>query len=586
MVGCVVGSVRGQNGDGIDNMRIAAAKGVGEQVQVPTDKFIEFVCKFKRSAIVLRVAELSKAKLFNEFGKPDTLHTWSGMALLAKTALLFGDDEKPAPNDQGWQRLFELANSIERRPELKGEDAVACVIQETIKTAAEQRFLTREDLKYLAGRSYIMLRDIAGRPEYAHLEVGRRLRELTGVGIEGYWLLMYGLFAVFSADDEKRMASFRQDAVLGPLPAEKQKVVQPELTALLNHISCDLDGFKKVYHDTVMTRSDGSTSRKYKLEDAPRYLYATEPNPLRDYPILRVPGDSFICPITPWLFVRAFYGVYYDLIEAFKRADEQVGNGPRNVFQSEAGYVFQDYVGLQLKQVVKAEHLRDEFLYQHDGEGRSPDFIIGRNPKAPIFIECKARRPSAMLIATGEDEHVDLELGMGIAQALAQVAEFICRANEGVKGLEAYAGLTDCRLIIVLMETFPTHCFEPRRQRAIQLAIKMKPHCADIISKMQWFAASAHDLEYAISLEQHKGVPLERQYKTYTECLAMSPPIVRKRVKKGREFLELRSEWTEFLRLRYGNIGAHNNLINDAFKRLQEEGGKYFLGKPLPPAPD
>lgn len=563
-------------------MRIAAATGLTEQV--PTDKFIEFVCKFRRSAIVLRVAELSKAKLFNEFGKPDTLHTWSGMALLAKTALLFGDDEHPAPNNQGWQHLFELANSIERRPELRTEDAQTCVIQETIKTAAEQRFLTREDLKYLAGRNYIMLHDIADWPEHRHLAVDKRLKELTGVGIEAYWFLMYGLFGVFAAADDKRRASFRLDTVLGPLSAEIQKVVQPELVALLGHISCDLDGFKKAYHDTTVTKPDGTAVRKYKLEDAPRYLYATEPNPLRDYPIILAPDASYICPITPWLFVRAFYGVYYDLIEAFRLEEEREGGTRRNVFEGKAGYVFQDYVGLQLKQVVQAAHLRDEFVYQHDGEGRSPDFIIGRTPKAPIFVECKARRPSAMLIATGEDECVDSELGMGIARALAQVAEFICRANDGVKGLEAYAGLSDYRLIVVLMETFPTHHFEPRRQKAVQLAIKMKPHCADIISKMQWFAASAHDLEYAVSLEQHKGFPLERQFKKYVEYLLQSAPIVRKRVKKGRKSIELRNEWTEFLKLRYGNISAHNNLITDAFRRLQEGGEEYFLGKPLPPA--
>jgi len=583
-VGEDVGSALEQDEDAGDAMRIAASKGIGEQTRVPTDEFIEFVCKFKRSAIVLRVAELSKAKLFHEFGKPDTLHTWSAMALLAKTALLFGDDEKPEPNDKGWQRLFEAANSIERCPDTKGEDPVASVVREHIKTAAEQRFLTRDDLKYLAGRSYIMLRDIADWPEHRHLEVDRRLRELTGVGAEGYLLLMYALFGMFSLPD-KPLTSFRIDAVLAPLAPEVQQAVMPELVALLGHISCDIDGFRKAYHEATITKSDGTNVRKYKLEDAPRFLYATEPNPLRDYPILHVPGDSYICPITPWLFVRAFYGVYYDLIEAFRREEEREGGARRNVFEGKAGYVFQDYIGLQLKQVVPAENLREEFIYQCDGEGRSPDFIICKNPKSPLFVECKARRPSAVLIATGSEESVNAELTMGVARALAQVAEFISRANGGVKGLEEYSGLTEYRLLIVMMETFPTNCFEPRRQKAVQLAMEMKPLCADIIAKMDWFAASAHDLEYAVNVARHRDVPLDRQFKMYSEYLRMSQPIVTTKVKKGKKHLEIRQEWTEYLQRRYGGFAADNNLVTDAFKRLRESGNKYFLGGQQPAAP-
>lgn len=111
-------------------------------------------------------------------------------------------------------------------------------------------------------------------------------------------------------------------------------------------------------------------------------------NPLLKYPILKPDVNPspenpqvYIIPVSHILQERVTRGLYFELSDHFK------GNGRKNPFRENFGYVFQEYVGKLLKESVNTDCVVCEFKYDKK-QNSTPDWMVIED-NACIFIEVK-----------------------------------------------------------------------------------------------------------------------------------------------------------------------------------------------------
>jgi hypothetical protein len=177
--------------------------------------------------------------------------------------------------------------------------------------------------------------------------------------------------------------------------------------------------------------------------------------------------------------------------------------------------VFQRYVGCQLRLIAHdTSALSEEFRFGPNGQMRTPDWIL-RRTALPVFFECKARRPTLEIQRYARPQDWEDELKKGLVSAAGQFARFLDRVDQQVEGLETFAGLQRCMLVIVTYEPFPFHMVRDFRQLIERLAAEEEPLWARLRDRIVVVPIWIRELETAVATELQFGIPIETQLQEY-----------------------------------------------------------------------
>lgn len=258
---------------------------------------------------------------------------------------------------------------------------------------------------------------------------------------------------------------------------------------------------------------------KYRDQIGRDGYWISEFNILRDFPIVRLGPDEYCAPFPIFAFTRGAVGFYFDLDEIFAQrklaANPNTRNPYNHAMRSTLGDVFQRYVGCQLRLIERDPSvLREEFRFGPNAQMRTTDWILRRSA-VPVFLECKARRPTLEIQRYARPQDCEDELKKGLVSAATQFARFLDRVDQGVEGLETFAGLQRCILAIVTYEPFPFHMVIDIRKMIEKLAAEEEPLWARLRDRIIVVPLWIRELEAAVATELQFGVSLETQLQEY-----------------------------------------------------------------------
>ena len=145
-------------------------------------------------------------------------------------------------------------------------------------------------------------------------------------------------------------------------------------------------------------------------------------NPILKYPILTTdfyPNDLeepvYLILSKACLFNKFVYGIYYDLLEANMEAHG------KNVFKTVFGYVFQDYIGILLKEHFKKWNITSEINYKKDkNKFDTVDWFVQRGYNL-ILIEVKQSSIYLPAKNSGDIEIMKKNISQNIIKAIDQL---------------------------------------------------------------------------------------------------------------------------------------------------------------------
>ncbi len=160
-------------------------------------------------------------------------------------------------------------------------------------------------------------------------------------------------------------------------------------------------------------------------------------NPLIEHPIIRPdiqpdPGNGpiYMLPCPRLLYFRVTSGLYHDLLNL------HMGKGVQNPFKEAFGHVFQEYVGVLLREALGNDSVYAEWQYGSAKQARdTPDWIVLAGNRA-VVIEVKQSGhflPSKMW---GRLDDLRTELKRTAGRAAAQLNAFQQAMEASTVGLE------------------------------------------------------------------------------------------------------------------------------------------------------
>ncbi|MFQ4135982.1 hypothetical protein PGN35_006635 [Nodosilinea sp. PGN35] len=227
---------------------------------------------------------------------------------------------------------------------------------------------------------------------------GLKLSEILVLGLTFSGFANKGFFHLHEGINEKR--EFFQDC----FSIEKQKI-------FFNWISCTYDEFRS------LSRSEAPPKASYdKYRFNPLFL---KPAITPDRNVKPGFPQVYLTPIPSLIYEKVTRNLYFSLAKHF--ADPK-----GNLFRSSFGFVFEEYVGLLLKQFFGEHNVKPEWRY---GSKRYPkdtlDWFVVYNGSA-ILVEVKQSGLYLDAKKWGRAEDVQKSLMRSIGSGVNQMWEFEC----------------------------------------------------------------------------------------------------------------------------------------------------------------
>jgi len=372
---------------------------------------------------VLRTVALSSNWLANnrtpintEIGAP--VSRWA-LAFIARQALC---DSAWKPNGRSFT-VTDLAHAVRLYEDLP--EPIYSTTPEKDPIAPERTFLRmanlqypfQENLHHAFARMAHILDDTAPRTTRGpKMDIGHRLQEIHGMSASR--IVRTG--ALLSALGQK----MTQPAPVISLSA----LSRSDIPAMADALDlANLRQFVREFGLPVAARQSGYLD----CGDAGDYVKYTF-NELKAYPIVELSEDLICIPCLEFLLQRMSTGLYFSLSD-----DSNLG-GKENPFREKFGYVFEEYVGEQIKAHVKGYTIHPEFLY--DSGKRSPDWLLIRGKEA-ILIECKSSQLSVGARTYFDDRFLLPEARRVYLAGVNQLATFMAFVTSGGHVPEFLAGI-------------------------------------------------------------------------------------------------------------------------------------------------
>jgi len=193
----------------------------------------------------------------------------------------------------------------------------------------------------------------------------------------------------------------------------KTKLPESKKSKIFKQLFLDKEGFCDIYNEFVRETLNGN--------DVPEYNFL----PLEDKPLLEL-AKNHIIPIDPdFLINKITEGVYWILLNRFKRLKE-LKKGKGRELSKYYGYLIQEYVYQILINVC------DEVFELPPGEKKTADFIgkiTSNNKNYLIVVESKkiALRYKTLILSDKESTSEDLDKIFGEKKGFKQIYETIRR---------------------------------------------------------------------------------------------------------------------------------------------------------------
>ncbi len=220
-------------------------------------------------------------------------------------------------------------------------------------------------------RTLIIYRDLWKDYNSEQIDIEAKIIEITGFDIEQTLTLGQYFFA------GSREGYFHKIEDTSIFPDYLRQLTNSEnQTRFLEWLSCSYTDFRHIYTEqTTSLPSDEYEKSRF--------------NPLINKPAIKIDrnvnqGDAqiYVVPIPRLIYEKVTNGLYYTLTQSFS-------NTHGNKFRAAFGNVFQQYVGLILRNAISDDLIQEEFRYRSDSNPKdTPDWIF-RQGNTAILIEVK-----------------------------------------------------------------------------------------------------------------------------------------------------------------------------------------------------
>lgn len=276
-----------------------------------------------------------------------------------------------------------------------------------IRFGASQLDYYRE-VRHLLPRTLIIYRDLWNAViDTSKINVGAAIQNISGLTLQEILILALA----FTRASEK--GCFRLDSELKKYPdstkATKKYFGLEKQQAFVGFVSCGYQDFRIQSKDNTLPNASYDKFRFNPLHFKPVIIPDRNVNP----------GFPQICitPISSLIYRKVTRGLYFLLADHFK-TDEG------NQFRSSFGEVFQEYVGLLLKEVFGEGNVRQEWRYgtkKHKKD--TPDWLVIQNGSA-VLIEVKQAGLHLKAKKWGELQEIQRNLTKSIGSGVCQMYEF------------------------------------------------------------------------------------------------------------------------------------------------------------------
>lgn len=480
------------------------------------------------------------------------------LAILAKAFVLWANpagrllNRNSAGQDEEGYWLLAGVNSLPWHSRLAAEVDTDTSVLSMIIRQAFLRVAADDPLDGLIARTWMMFHEVIAEGGFGVADPSAELETEFGVSAEDLWTLCLAIFSFYTtittAPPYPWMFNPRTFVAEGP----RRDEINGVLAKVVNKISLTPNEFREKY---------AAPDSKYRDQIGRDGYWISEFNILRDYPIVRLGPDEYCAPFPIFVFTRGAVGFYFDLDEIFAQrklaANPNTSNPYNHAMRSTLGDVFQRYVGCQLRLIERdPSALREEFFFGPNGQMRTTDWILRRSA-LPVFFECKARRPTLEIQRYARPEDWEDELRKGLVSAAGQFARFLDRVDQGVEGLETFAGLQRCILVIMTYEPFPFHMIPDIRRLMERLTVEEQPLWTRLRDRITVVPMWIRELETAVAAELQFGIPIETQLQEYAAYRESS-----RRVERWENNMPVfPRHLEEFLQERYNNSRRIENPL-------------------------
>jgi hypothetical protein len=357
---------------------------------------------------------------------------------------------------------FGLLNSIENEP--NNVDGLL------IRLGFSQFDYDRDIRTHQFARTLLIYNNLWINYNKENINIGQEILKLTGFNVEqtltlGYFFIAYGCRGYFSLVN-----------CLDPRFEYLSEIVTLEnQLCFTKWLSCNYQEFRDIF------------SKESQVYRTSRF------NPLIKKPVLQIERNvnqkeskTYVIPVPRLIYEKMTNGLYYELTQVFSSKGH-------NRFRSAFGNVFQEYVGLLLKDSIGENKIISEFKYGSSSDKKdSIDWIV-INGRTAILIEVKQSCLYLSAKQTGDIHEVEKSLRNTIGKGVEQLWNFKSAVNSSHHDdLNCLSEIEKIESLIIIFD----------RAYFLNSSIrdKLKELNHSISSEFHWHAITIEEFETFLSL--------------------------------------------------------------------------------------
>ncbi|MHA2275762.1 MAG: hypothetical protein ACXAC2_08355 [Candidatus Kariarchaeaceae archaeon] len=278
---------------------------------------------------------------------------------------------------------------------------------------ANQHFRFQDRIHVLnntIARAFIIFRDLP-KKTYPSLELSKIFKIIYGLNQSKFFVISARLLGMRQKD------WFNFDNFSG-LDKMGNNLTKEDLITYFARMSINYNDFRNEAIDQ---------NKSFIGKSSQLYGYS----PFDKYPILKR-KDKFLIISQHYLIWRVYLPIYFDFLQYFTELE----NSQNNTFSNSFGHVFQDYVGILLKQLKDGSNLLDEIKFGKSKKDFTDWSLLYPKKKSIILIEVKKHLLPLKSKFSMDKRILEQSLNDTIIKGLVQIYNKINSINNKEKGLE------------------------------------------------------------------------------------------------------------------------------------------------------
>jgi hypothetical protein len=269
------------------------------------------------------------------------------------------------------------------------------------------------EARHLLPRTLIIYRDLWGNfANSSQVDINSAIQDFSGLNLQEILLLSF----YFSGSSKHGFFRLNENADNYPTIAKNYFDINKQ-HAFVNWIACSYQEFRELSRKDSLPSTEYEKFRFNPLHTKPIIIPDRNPKPMS--------SQVYITPIPTLICEKVTRGLYFSLSDYFN-------NGRNNPFRGAFGSVFEEYVGLLLKQTFGEENVKCQWKYGSKKQPKdTPDWFVIQN-KIAVLIEVKHSGLHLNSKMWGDIEQVQKDLKNTIGAGVNQMWGF---ENDIVNGL-------------------------------------------------------------------------------------------------------------------------------------------------------